>query len=125
MIWSLSSYLSQKESNTLTVVLFLLVSVVFVIMFGVGWFEFGNFESSKINYCKTTLIDAYYFSATTFTTLGYGDFAPNSDEGKIFASIEALLGTTHMVAFFSIVIIRLQQPSKLAARTNDETICPP
>jgi hypothetical protein len=33
-----------------------------------------------------------YFSVVTWTTLGYGDFRPGSNDGRIFASFEALLG---------------------------------
>jgi len=107
----LSSKLLKEERYILPVVLFFVASVVIVIIFGAGWYIFGIFKSTNCDCAETTWVDALYFSSTTFTTLGYGDFAPNSDSGKTFASIEALLGTTHMVAFFSIVITRLKKDS--------------
>ena len=38
------------------------------------------------------VIDSIYFSAITFTTLGYGDITPADDYAKIICSAEALLG---------------------------------
>ncbi|MDA8586349.1 ion channel [Rhodobacteraceae bacterium] len=40
-------------------------------------------------------IDALYFSAVTFSTLGYGDFAPVSGV-RILAAFEALIGNLHL-----------------------------
>lgn len=37
-------------------------------------------------------IDSLYFTAVTLTTVGYGDFAPQTDAGKIFTAIYAFLG---------------------------------
>jgi hypothetical protein len=38
------------------------------------------------------LLDEFYFSVVTITTLGYGDLTPISDFGKLLATAEALLG---------------------------------
>lgn len=46
--------------------------------------------------------DAVYFSATTFTTLGYGDFQP-LPEHRLTTSIEALLGMTFMATLVSFI----------------------
>ncbi len=37
-------------------------------------------------------IDSLYFSAMTITTVGYGDFTPKTDIGKIFTIIFAIIG---------------------------------
>ena len=41
------------------------------------------------------LLDSFYFSTTTFTTLGYGDLSPLSGL-RILSSIEAFLGLLNM-----------------------------
>lgn len=38
------------------------------------------------------LLDGFYFSVVTITTLGYGDLTPISNFGKVLAAAEALLG---------------------------------
>jgi voltage-gated potassium channel Kch len=37
-------------------------------------------------------IDALYFSTTTLTTIGFGDFTPKTDIGKFFTVVYALTG---------------------------------
>jgi voltage-gated potassium channel len=44
------------------------------------------------------LIDSLYFSATTLATVGYGDFAPTTDEGKLFTIVYMLTGVGVFVA---------------------------
>ncbi len=39
-------------------------------------------------------IDSLYFSVMTITTIGYGDFTPKTDIGKIFTIIFAIIGVT-------------------------------
>lgn len=40
-------------------------------------------------------LDTLYFSAVTFSTLGYGDFNPSPD-AQAFAAIQAILGNLHL-----------------------------
>ncbi|CAK9111842.1 Two pore potassium channel a (Two K(+) channel a) (Calcium-activated outward-rectifying potassium channel 1) (OsKCO1) [Durusdinium trenchii] len=56
--------------NLLWVFLFMFSSVIF--------FVFQDEESF-------TAVDAIYFTVATMTTVGYGDFTPRSDEGRIFS----------------------------------------
>ncbi len=37
-------------------------------------------------------LDAFYFTVITLTTVGYGDFSPHTDLGKIFSMLYILLG---------------------------------
>ncbi|WBU63031.1 potassium channel family protein [Paracoccus aerodenitrificans] len=43
-------------------------------------------------------IDAVYFSVIAISTVGFGDFAPQTDLGKIFTIIYVLLGLGMFVA---------------------------
>jgi len=40
-------------------------------------------------------LDALYFSAVTFSTLGFGDFTPKP-YAQVFAAIQAIIGNLHL-----------------------------
>lgn len=70
-----------------------------------------------------TLVDAFYFSVITLTTVGYGDITPQTDAGKIFVSIYVLVGITMLAAIAnyllnSTLIQRLKQ--RQLERQNDD-----
>lgn len=46
-------------------------------------------------------VDALYFSATTLSTVGFGDFAPQTRIGKIFTVIYIFVGVGAFVALFA------------------------
>lgn len=41
---------------------------------------------------KLSLLDAFYLAGTTITTLGIGDFSPQTGAGKIFTVLYTLVG---------------------------------
>ena len=44
-------------------------------------------------------LDAFYFSFITLTTIGFGDFAPKTDAGKIFTIVYIVVGVGIILAF--------------------------
>ncbi|AQP54000.1 Ion channel [Vagococcus penaei] len=50
-----------------------------------------------------TILNAFYLSFTTLTTIGYGDIYPQTDLGKLFTIIYALVGIGLMALFISVV----------------------
>jgi voltage-gated potassium channel Kch len=44
-------------------------------------------------------VDALYFSVTTLTTVGYGDFSPETTAGKLFTIVYVLVGVGLLLAF--------------------------
>ena len=46
-------------------------------------------------------IDAFYFSVTTLATIGYGDFAPVTDLGKVFTIFYIFTGLGIIAAFIN------------------------
>jgi voltage-gated potassium channel len=44
-------------------------------------------------------LDAFYFSVITLSTVGYGDFSPQTDFGKLFTIIYIFTGIGLLVAF--------------------------
>ncbi len=46
-----------------------------------------------------SLLDSFYFSVITLATVGYGDFTPKTDFGKIFTVMYIFLGLGILVGF--------------------------
>ncbi|MGJ8584491.1 MAG: potassium channel family protein [Marinosulfonomonas sp.] len=46
-------------------------------------------------------IDALYFSATTMSTVGYGDLTPQTDIGKLFTIVYIFVGVGIFVGLFA------------------------
>ncbi len=50
-----------------------------------------------------TLLDAFYFSSITLTTVGYGDLSPETTAGKLFTVFYLFNGIGLIVAFLNAV----------------------
>jgi len=71
------------------------------------------------NWSSVTFRDAWYFSAVTWTTLGYGDFSPVGDV-RIFAVIEALLGYLFTAIIIGVFVTRLSRTLNEMTRMEKE-----
>jgi voltage-gated potassium channel len=63
-----------------------------------------------------TALDSLYFSVTTLTTVGYGDFSPRTPAGKIFTIFYIMVG----IGILSGFVILLAERSGLM-KTNDNS----
>jgi len=50
-----------------------------------------------------TIVDAFYFSVTTLTTVGLGDLAPTTTLGKLFTVIYIFAGLSLVLGFIDTV----------------------
>ena len=48
-------------------------------------------------------LDAIYFSIITLTTIGYGDFSPQTDGGKIFTIFYIIIGIGITLSFINTI----------------------
>ncbi len=64
-------------------------------------------------------LDSFYFCFITLATVGYGDFSPRTDAGKVFTIIYILIGIGLLVSLFTqlgqAVIISLREERRLRA----------
>ena len=68
-------------------------SITFSVLgFALLYLQLGIIHDSKVVYDAR---DALYFSAVTFSTLGYGDFSPVAG-GRLIAAFQAILGNLHL-----------------------------
>ena len=72
-----------------------------VIVIGIGTAFYSQVEGWRV-------LDALYFTIITLTTIGYGDFAPRTDAGKIFTMVYIFVGISLISGF----IILLGEHSK-------------
>lgn len=78
-----------------------LFSLAFITILS-GTLFYARFEAMR-------WLDALYFSVITLTTIGYGDFTPATDIGKVFTIGYVLTGIGITVGFVTKVFDHLQQ----------------
>lgn len=55
---------------------------------------------------KFSWVNAYYFSVTTLSTVGYGDLTPHTTFGKLFTTFYILSGVGIITGFISVTLRR-------------------
>ncbi len=68
----------------------------------------------------TPQLDYVYFSFTTITTTGYGDFTSAIDVGRMTAVVEMILGQLYLITVVALVVQNLGQKSRLGRRMEEE-----
>ncbi len=66
---------------------------------------FAGGEAATVSQCL-------YFSFTTLTTVGYGDFVARTDLGHTLAVFEALIGQIYLVTVVSLIVSNLERPAR-------------
>lgn len=104
---SISIYLFRQNRKSLPIFLFDILWVMFYTL--LAFASMYTFPSTDSNFFMTDGIrthlafsDAFYFSATTFTTVGYGDILPHG-AFRWYAITEALLGMFLFGLFISAI----------------------
>ena len=52
---------------------------------------------------KWSLIDSFYTTMTTLSTVGYGDYTPKTTQGKVFTVLIIILGVGTMLYSFGLI----------------------
>jgi len=90
------SYKCQLENHPGTFVLVLFTSTVLILAYVMRIFELPYYRHNKDN-VEASLFDDYFNSiwllVMTITTVGYGDYTPNTTMGKWVAMFAALWGS--------------------------------
>jgi hypothetical protein len=85
------------------VILLLIIGYIFInAFFGLLYFFFGTFANT------TNFFNCLYFSFVTGLTIGFGDYIPSNNAGKIIVMIHGMLSTFYfamMVAFLGVKML--------------------
>jgi voltage-gated potassium channel len=89
----------KKIINFFSDHIFTTVGIAVIIMLSIGTLFYHNIENLRY-------LDALYMSAITLTTVGFGDFAPKTDIGKIFTVIYVFSGVGIMGSYLTTIAMR-------------------
>jgi len=103
-------------------VTYLAVNTVFAVLYfalGPGHLQGGD-APDKLH----RFLNAFFFSAHTLTTVGYGNIAPNALSSNILAVVEALIGLLGFALATGILFGRFSRPSARIAFSDQALIAP-
>lgn len=85
---TIKSFLKDKDYRDLLITTNIILSIGTVVYHYVeGW----------------TWLDSLYFSVITLTTIGYGDFSPATDAGKVFTLVYIIVGLGVILSFIQTI----------------------
>jgi Ion channel len=89
--------------------IYLLLGMAFSYLYGIT----GNLEDAPFFAAHQSEDQSHflYFSFTTLTTTGYGDFTAGTDVGRAFAITEALIGQIYLVTVVALIIANMGRAS--------------
>jgi hypothetical protein len=92
--------------------LYMLLGTLFAFVYGaLDRFGDGTFFAGGD---AATVSNCLYFSFTTLTTTGYGDFVARTDLGHTLSVFEALIGQIYLVTVVSLIVGNLGRPARRA-----------
>lgn len=104
------------------VCVYLLIGIFFAFLYALMQQVSAPFFAQPLAKDRPLTVDFLYFSYTTQTTVGYGDFTARSDLGHMFAITQALLGQLYLVTVLALVVGNLgRERTRREGRSRDDT----
>ncbi|MEO9870572.1 potassium channel family protein [Ekhidna sp.] len=94
---TIKSFLQDKEYRDL-----LLTGIAILIIGTLAYHELEGWS----------YLDSFYFSFITLTTIGFGDFAPQTDGGKIFTILYITIGVGIILSFVNTLYLHYSKSIK-------------
>ena len=96
------------------------IYLALTLVFGFLYFWFDSLDFKSITGNKTIrFMDYFYFSAVTFTTIGYGDIIPKTGAGHLIVFIESCIELTFFPVFGGYIAYKfLQRPNDILLTDN-------
>ena len=103
------------------VCVYLLIAMFFASTFAVIGAASGQGYFAQVQPpAKASSTDYLYFSFTTITTVGYGDFTARSDVGRLTAVLEAIFGQLYLITVVALVVQNLGQARRRKLNEDEE-----
>jgi hypothetical protein len=96
------------------------IYIILTLVFGLLYFLFGSLDFKSTAGGKTVhFLDYIYFSAVTFTTIGYGDIVPKAGAGQVIVFIESCVELAFIPVFGGFLAYKfLQRPNDILLTDN-------
>lgn len=95
--------------------IYILTGLLFASLFAlIGEVRSGGFFAQPVSVDPTSYV---YYSFTTLTSVGFGDFTANNDPGRMYSVFEALFGQIYLVTVVAAVVTR--RTPKMGAGSGD------
>ena len=113
-----SSFLSHRIRNAVLKGVAIYIAVTLV--FGLLYYFFDSLDFKSASRSNTFhFLDYIYFSAVTFTTIGYGDIVPKAGAGHLIVFIESCLELTFFPVFGGYIAYKfMQRPNDILLTDN-------
>ena len=100
---------------------YMIIGLIFSAVY-VAMYKFGGpfFVHGELNNTKTF----QYFSFTTLTTLGYGDFTAAGNGGRAVAVLEAIVGQMFLATLVARLVAGFRWSDRAAARRGSRQAAP-
>jgi hypothetical protein len=96
------------------------IYLVVTIVFGVLYYSYDSLDFRSASGSNSFhFLDYIYFSAVTFTTIGYGDIVPKAGAGHLLVFLESILELTFFPVFGGYIAYKfLQRPNDILLTDN-------
>lgn len=94
---------------------FQLLAIASLVTLAVGTIIFRAIEN-------WSWIDSFYFSAVSLTTVGYGDYTPTTDGGKLFAVLYLFIGIGIIASLVNNLIKNQAAKKRIKEHDNNELL---
>ena len=113
-----ASVLSNRILNS--VLVGVAIYIVLTSVFGLLYYWFDSLDFKTVTGSKTVhFLDYIYFSAVTFSTIGYGDIIPKAGAGQVLVFLESCFELTYIPVFGGYLAYKfLQRPNDISLTDN-------
>ena len=90
LAWQIRRVIRSKHPGVRAVEALALSIPVYILLFATVYFLMAHGQSYAFGAQHLTRIDAMYFSATAFTTVGFGNIAANSQAARVVVTVQMM-----------------------------------